>query len=243
MFFRKTPHPAPVPPAVITPEVKTSIATALRRLSYFDRAYDLGLLRCSTRSTYLDDLRHDFEIALAYNDLKSVRIELTDSNKVVGASFRISFDGQGLAGAPRKDSAALETPLIDRTRFSGKRLLVTGIHQPSYAKQLRLNWSTAETYRMGAGSTFASDFTARSSNGLTQGEFFADRQSIHLMEIVNSTPDGPYAFARSLTLGNDTSIFVVKAKAPGLDLSIGRKVKGLVVMTPRGLQARALEAV
>ena len=78
MFFRKTPRPAPVPP-VITPEVKTSIATALRRLSYFDRAYDLGLLRCSARPTYLDDLRHDFEVALAHNDLKSVRIELTDS--------------------------------------------------------------------------------------------------------------------------------------------------------------------
>jgi hypothetical protein len=214
----------PPPPIAITPSVKTQIATALRRLTYYDRAYNLNLFNLTP--TYIDDLRNDFEVALAHGDLIAVRIELTDANNVVGASF----------------SAALELPVLDRARFTGRRLIVTGIDSPAYRKQLRLSWRSAETYQRAGGTTFSSDFTARSSNGLTQGEFFAANNSTHLMVIVNSSPDGPYAFARSLTLDRDDTIFILKKHAAGVDLTIGKKVSGLVIMTPRGLQARAVKA-
>jgi hypothetical protein len=230
----------PPPPIAITPSVKTQIATALRRLTYYDRAYNLNLFNLTP--TYIDDLRNDFEVALAHGDLIAVRIELTDANNVVGASFCISFNGPGQDAAPRKDSAALELPVLDRARFTGRRLIVTGIDSPAYRKQLRLSWRSAETYQRAGGTTFSSDFTARSSNGLTQGEFFAANNSTHLMVIVNSSPDGPYAFARSLTLDRDDTIFILKKHAAGVDLTIGKKVSGLVIMTPRGLQARAVKA-
>ena len=243
-FLRSVPvrsltPPQTLRPVIITPQVKTQVATAIRRLQFADRAYGLNLF--NRTPTYLQDITHDFEQALAHDDLQAVRLELLDCSNVVCGSFAITFNGPGPGTAPRHDSGSVELPVLDRKNFAGRRLIVTGIDKAHYRSVLRLKWSAAQSYRRAPGDTFGSEFTARSSNGLTKGEFFAAQSSRHQLEVTNCTPGGPYAFARDLTMGGRDGIFILKTHAPGITITIGTRLTALVIMTPKGLQARAVQ--
>ena len=225
---------------VVTDSIRLEVSKALRQLKFADVNYGLGVWSDTTYTAWL----HDPEWMRAGNDLKRVTLQLLAHDGSVYTEFLIEFEAKG-ARLDRKvaDSGGIELPVIDRKRIGGARVIVTNNNDAdqAYRSRLRMNWSAAASLVKQAGDVYRSDHATRITGGRQTGSFHVARDARHRLVITNSTPGGPYCFARDLSLNQD-GIFILRKHAPGVRLEAGIQITGILVQTPKGLQAREVRA-
>ena len=215
------------------------VAKALAQIRFVDRSYQLGLWKDETE--YANWL-HDLALMRSCEDLARITLELLSRTAKVVAQFSFDFGGQ--AGATRVfDSAqGIELPLIDRSSVVGKRLVVHRRgREGSYRHLLRVSWSPAAALAREEGRAFASEHAARITGGRQSGSFFVAERDRHRLQVTQTGERG-FAFARDLDLDGANVFLLAKFAKTGVTFVPGAMLRATVVQTPRGLQARDIEA-
>lgn len=218
--------------------VSTEISKAVEQMALMSRTY--GLNHFKTRKEK-DDWKHDLSVMRAHGDLKHLRLELLDAKDKVVAELTIQFQGAGQRCRLADSGRGLEMPVLDRDSVAGSRLLIRQSGKEElYRHLLRMSWSPAGERARSRGSTYAGEHCGAITGGSSQGRFFVSDTSRHRGTILRVVRDRGYAFARDTRTGTD--VFLHFKFAPGVRLKVGQRVSYLLVQTPRGLQARSVQA-
>ena len=223
----------------VSPAVRLEVSKALTQVQFIDRAFSLAVW------SGLEDARkwqHDLEWMRQYDDLSAITLELMDENQRVLFAFRIDFNQH--LGAPAVDSGAgVELPMLDRRQVRGHRVLV---HQKGgmtrYLHRLLMKWNDAPTLQRARGSSYASEHASKITGGRQSGSFFVGSDARRTMVV---TQDGHlgYVFAKAIGVPEVSNVFIHRRWAvPGVDLKLGSRLSALLVVTPRGVQARDVRA-
>lgn len=233
------------PPAAISESVALEISKTLYQLSFWSRHYNLSLW--SDQAHQLK-LKHDLELMRQHGDLERVSLELLDSNNKVLHEFRLSYEHKPLPLSKLKDSGeGVEVPVLkpeDHRRVAGHRMLVRRRGRESaYRHQLELNWGSAPALLRGQQQQYESEHASRITGGRLRGQFRIDANAQHLLRITQAGQRG-YAFASAVEAQcNLQSVFCHERYArQGVSFQPGSLIRAVVVQTPRGLQARNIEA-
>lgn len=227
----------------ISAPVQLEIKKAIYQLEFWSRQYNLNLW---SSSQHRDNWEHDLGVMRMKNDLRSLQLELLDNRQKVLHEFRITF-AHGASQSKVVDSANGVEVLVlkpkDRARIVGHRLTVRHITgMESYRHLLQLNWSSVQKLQRHSYQRYESEHAKRITGGRLQGQFHVDQQSRHLLRITNAGARG-FAFAESIEDRDMQGIFCHEKFAPAnFVFQPGLKVWAVVVQTPRGLQARSIEA-
>jgi len=224
----------PVPK--VTKQHHLAIDKVVRQFAFVERSYQADVLGDR------DKLKHDLALMLAYGDLNNVHLELLGTDRAILFQFTIRFNGEQ-AHCPLIDpSQGIELPLIDRREVASTRLRVmrNGGEQ-EYRQHLLINWTKVDMLPRRPGDSYGSEHAAKISGGRQQGEFHVGRDFRHRLVISNVVTRG-YAFAHDLDLRVDGVFLHPKFSASNLVFRPGNRVTAIVVQTPRGLQARSIQA-
>jgi hypothetical protein len=223
----------------ILESIKLEVSKAIEQLAFIDRSYNLGLWPSDASK---HDWKHDLAIMRAFDDLEYICLELLAADNTVLGEFRPAFNGS-MRGLRVIDSArGVELPILNRRLISGQRaLLQRRGHEAQYRHLLRIPWSPAETLRKRAGDVYKSEPASATTAGRLNGAIHVGAEARHRLVVTQIGTKG-YAFARDLDLGAD-GIFLHPKFAPvGMQFRIGQRLTSVIVQTPRGLQARNIQA-
>ncbi len=237
--------PAPKPPA--TPPKPTAgyaippncWMQAKKVVSQFDtigRSYNIPIWAPQTAA----DHQHDWGVMLAHGDLQSVRLELLAADKTVLFEFRVHFQGEKAKGGLIDSASGVELPLLDRAAVTGHRLIIQQNGRESvYRHLLRISWSPAPTLQKRPGDSFASEHARKITGGRQTASVHVTAEARQRL-VVTQTGDGPYAFGE--VPARFKGIFLHRKFAPpGFQFRMGQQLSAVLVQTPRGLQARAIQ--
>jgi hypothetical protein len=219
--------------------IRLEITKALRQLYFADKSYSLGIWPTDeTKSNW----EHDLAVMRVFEDLKDIRLELLGSDRTVLFEFRIGF-----AGAPRTERAVdsgngIELPVLSLHAVADKRVIIgRNKNDSQYHHLLRMNWAPAANHVKREGDTYRSEHTAKITGGRQTGSFHVGADARHRLVVSRTGQDG-YAFAKDLDLGTADVFLLVKFAPPGLHFYVGQRLTAIVVQTPRGFQARSIQA-
>ena len=225
------------PPAVVTEDAKLSASKAVAQIAFICQSYGMTVINGS-----IDDLKADLATMLANDDLSSVRLELLGSNNNVLFEFKVTFRS-GICGGRSVDSAkGVEVPLLDRRLVKERRLIIKqNGKEARYKSQLTMNWGPAATLPKSAGTAYDSEHTESITGGRQVAKFYVSDAARHRLVVTQVGTLG-FFFAKDLDLDRD-GIFVLKKHVPpAFAIRIGARFTALVIPTPRGLQARSVQA-
>jgi hypothetical protein len=227
------------PEPVVASETTLEISKACRQLDFLDKSYNLTLWTGSEHRTRYE---HDLRLMRHFGDLERVTLQLIDKAGKVCGEFSVIFARKGQRSAQAKvDSGGIECPVIDRAAVAGKRIIIDRRgNDAAYRAHLKLNWSQAEKLDQRAGDTYASEHAARITGGRQAGEFFVAAGNRHSLIVTHAVPNGPYCFARDLTMNRDGIFLLRKHAGQDVPFEVGAKLTAVIVATPKGLQARAV---
>lgn len=242
---RQVPTPATSRASFTTPtsEFELEVSKALTQIERW--ATPLGRTLWGEKERRADWL-HDLTIMRQHRDLGYVRLELLDANNTVLHTFELKFDQQRTSPQSIIDSAnGVEIPILppaERQRIVAHRLLINSSAQrASYQELLKLNWSPAAKLRDENQSQFESQHARKITGGRLAGEVRVAQAAMQTLVITNTGAQG-YAFATSLDQPGLTNVFLHPHEAAkNVAFTPGRRVRALVIQTPRGLQARNIQ--
>lgn len=220
----------PEPPALPTPEQARRVRKAIEAMQLIDRSYALNLHTAGQAGW--DDFTHDVTLMLANADLVGIHLRVYREGGAVIYQHAIEFGTTANPGAPNH-SAGLELPVIAPAMISGSDLIVVrrSDHMARYKKMLKLTWTAATTRQLDHGATLATE------HGRSMGHDarFTVTNRARVQLIVHRVGARGYAFAED---PNGHSVFVY---APTQQLRPGQTLSAILVQTPKGLQARAIQ--
>lgn len=226
----------PCPPSA---DVKLSINKVAAQLALIQRSY---ALKVWDDEGHREKWQHDLELMLAHADLRSVNLELLDAREIVAHEFVFEFTGQSLQHTRGFDLAGgMELPVLKLAKVKGQRLLVYRNNRESiYRAALQLPWADAKVLPRKNSSDFASEHSARITGGRLTGRMRVGTDARQRI-VVTQTGTKGYAFGKARDL-EDAQVYLNSRYAPeGFVFKVGRCVSGVVVQTPRGLQARDIQ--
>lgn len=224
----------PIPDAV-----KLEVSKAIQQLAFVDRSYHLGLWSSDAAK---EDWKHDLGLMRACDDLEYVCLELLAADHTVLCEFRLTFNGSARGARMTDSGQGIELPVLDRRLVAqGRCILQRHGRETQYKDLLKIRWSPAETLRKRAGDSYASEHAAKITGGRQDGTFHVAAEARHRLIVTQNGTQG-YAFAKDLDLGAD-GIFLLPKFAPvGLQFQPGQQLTAVIVQTPRGFQARNIQA-
>jgi hypothetical protein len=222
--------PAPPPAALPTAAQTESIRKAVSALRLISRSYRLNLY--VARPGAWEDFAHDVAVMLANNDLDSIRLRVFRQGGAVIYQHAIRFD-QPSRGRETNPAAGLELPVISPELIGGSDLIVShlGKDNTSYKTLLKLPWAAATPRQLAQGATVPT------KHGRSTGHDarFTVTNEARVRLVVHRVGAKGYAFAED---PNGQSVFVY---APAAKVQVGQTLSAILVQTPKGLQARAIE--
>jgi hypothetical protein len=218
---------------------RIAVEKAMRQFDFVAQSYHLNnWYKDKSRQDLVDDL----VLMLEHDDLEHFRLELLDAQSTVRFEFRIDFGADGQVKNLRDSAAGVEVPVMPPGLIANYRLLVNPwppkkIDQ--YKHLLKRGWGTVPPFRKDAGDVIESEHARKVTGGRQKGTIFVDAAARHRLVVTQVFPT--YAFGRDLTLGLD-GVFLLSKYAPqGLKFHAGLILLAVVIQTPRGLQARAIQ--
>ena len=191
--------------------------------------------------------KHDLGVMRAFDDLKQVTLELLDETSAILHEFQITFGHTRLTASRLVDSAQgvevvvlspAQRQLVKRCRFIVRYHRQDG----AYKHLLKLNWGPAETLAKRAQHAYDSEHARKITGGRCRGDVRVADSARHVLRITSAGGRG-YAFADSDDEDGVKNVFCHERFASaGLALQPGRRIRAIVVQSPRGLQARSIEA-
>jgi hypothetical protein len=226
-------------PVTVSSATRLEVSKAMAQVEFIDRAYSLNIWASREVAR---QWAHDLELMRHFNDMRGITLELTDSGSCVLFAFRIEFDQQS-GGRLLDSGTGVELPMLDRGRVRGHRLIVQhkgGMER--YRHLLAMKWGDAPTLDRTSGSSYESEHARKITGGRQSGSFFVGNDERRLV-VVTQAGNLDYVFAKSMGRPEVQNVFIHrKWVAPGVDLKPGTRLSALLVVTPRGVQARDVRA-
>jgi hypothetical protein len=188
-----------------------------------------------------ETVEHDLELMLRHGDLISTSSELL-SDQVVACRLIFEFTDQRLKPEGGFDIAkSLELPVDKRLGINDHRLVVCRRgNESAYRGQLQLTWTSAAAIPSEAVVSYGSEHTAVITGGRVAGCIGVSTRALHIVKITQTGRLG-FAFGSARSLDGET-VFLHRRYAPeGFALTVGRKVRCVIIKSPRGYQARVIE--
>jgi len=235
-----TPRPAPQPnPAAGYTIPANYCMQAKKVVSQFDtigRSYYLPIWAPQTAA----DHQHDWGVMLAHGDLQSASLELLAGDKTVLFEFKVRFQGEKAKRGLIDSADGVELPVLDRATVAGHRLIIQQSgREPVYRHLLRMTWSPAQTLQKRRGDSFASEHARKITGGRQTANVHVTAEARQRL-VVTQTGDGAYAFGE--VPARFKGVFLHRKFAPpGFQFRIGQQISAVLVQTPKGLQARAIQ--
>lgn len=225
--------------------IELEISKAIDQLAFADRTYDLGAPTWPTNESKAD-WKHDLAVMRMFGDLKDIRLELLATDRTVPFEFRISFNGVSTGGASVDRARGVEIPVLPvavRAAVTDKRVVIGHCgKEAQYRHLLRKNWSPATSHAKRAGDTYRSSHCEAITGGRETGSFHVAADARHSLAVYRCGVRG-YAFAKAPELGMADVHLRAEHAPPGFRFYPGQQLTAIIVQTPRGLQARNIQAV
>jgi cold shock CspA family protein len=185
-----------------------------------------------------DDLFHDFIVMIRYDDLATVRLLFHDAQRrtLLEYAYRIQ-DGKIVANAPQDHVGGLAVvPLAEP--FSMSLVIAHNGKEQSYAAQLHIRWGDAPTYARNGGDQCTNPHFGKKTGGRAGSDIYADRNLRRKGRVKFFLPEKKYGFI--LPDEADAPEVFFHATDTTCVLQTGERVSYLPLVTPRGVQARAV---
>jgi hypothetical protein len=235
---------ATMPKVPVTETARFTVTKALRQIEFVDSAYNLGVWSSDKER---EDWEHDLSLMRAHDDLTAIRLELLATDNTVLFEFQILLDG-GQAAQPKGarglvDSAkGVELPILDVSLVASHRVVIShNARRAAYGHGLRKCWTKVATAPKRKGATYDSEHARAITGGRQSGAFHVSDESRRTIVVTRAGEHG-YAFGKDLDTGMD-SVFLHEKFAPkGTVFRPGLRLTAVLVQTPKGVQARAIQA-
>jgi hypothetical protein len=216
---------------------RLAVEKAMEQLEFIARSFNLDLYRTNP----CEDLVADLVVMLAHGDLEHVILQLLDAQSTIRLEVRVEFADDGVRRDLRDSAAGVEVPILPSGLIAGHRLLASRHRKMDLYRHLlkNPNWGPAPSLPKDAGDLIEPEHIRCVTGGRQQGRMFVDAGARHRIVVTHVHPT--YAFGHDLTLGLDGVFLLSKFAAPGLTFQPGLNLQAVVVQTPRGLQARAIQ--
>ncbi|MBT5536761.1 hypothetical protein HOK31_27100 [Candidatus Poribacteria bacterium] len=227
----------------VTATTRLEVTKALRQIAFVDRAYNLGVWS-SDRDR--EDWEHDLALMRAHGDLTHVRIELLAGDNTVLFEFQIALDGERAERSNARrgvvDSAkGVELPILDTSHIATHRVVIShNARRGAYGHLLKRRWTKAATIRKRPGTTYESEHSRVITGDRQCAAFHVSDESRRSLVVTRSGGRG-YAFGKDLDTGMDGVFLLDKFAPKGTAFRQGQRYTAVLVQTPRGIQARAIQ--
>jgi len=220
--------------------VRLEISKVKAQVQFTDRAFGLGIW--ASKEDW-EKWAHDLELMRYHGDLSYFALELLDAKQRILFCFRINFGKQDRGGSLVDSGAGIELPMLDRGLVRTHRLIV---HQNGkthlYRHLLALRWSDAETLARTNGGSYESEHARKITGGRQSGKFFVGDEARRLL-MVTQSGHLDYVFAKAIGRPEVPNVFIHrKWVQSGVALHPGARLSAFLIATPRGVQARGVQA-
>jgi cold shock CspA family protein len=205
------------------------IARELFRLS---QAYGQSL------GSSFDDLLHDMTLMIQHDDLEDVRLVLHDTQRrtLLEYAYHIRA-GKVESSVPQDHVGGLAVvPLAEP--FSLNLLISRNGNARAYEAQLRIRWSQAPIYTRNGGTQCANPHFSKKTGGRAGSDIYADQHLRRKGRVKFFLSEKKYGFIVPDETGAPEVFF--HAADTSTALQAGERVSYLPLVTPRGVQARAV---
>ncbi len=216
---------------------RIAVEKAMEQFEFIARSFNLDLYRTNPR----EDLIADLVVMLQHADLDHAILQLLDAQSTIRFESRIELTADGRRSDLRDSAAGVEVPLLPSGLIASLRFLVSRHRRLDQYRHLlkNPNWGPALSLRKDAGELIESEHIRCVTGGRQHGQMFVDAGARHRIVVTHVKLN--YSFGRDLTLGRDGVFLLPKFAAPGLKFEPGLNLQAVVISTPRGLQARAIQ--
>lgn len=214
------------------PAAKLMAEKITRELFRLSQAYGQNL-PCG-----FDDLLHDFTLMIRYEDLEVTRLLFSDTQHRTLLEYAYHIrNGQMRSSAPHDVVGGLAVvPLAEP--FTLDLVISRKGRGNAYAAQLRIQWGDAPTYTRTGGDQCDNPHFRRKTGGRAGNEIYADRHLRKSGRVKFFSAEKQYGFIIPDERGAPEVFF--HASATTNSLRAGERVSYLPLVTPRGVQARAV---
>lgn len=186
-----------------------------------------------------DDLLHDLALMIQHDDLEAVRLVLHDAQRhtLLEYAYHIRA-GKMESNVPPQDHVGglAVVPLVEP--FSLNLLISRNGKARAYEPQLRIQWSQAPTYTRNGGTQCSNPHFGKKTGGRAGSDIYADRNLRKKGRVKFFLPHKQYGFITSDDI-DAPDVFFHTTDTTGV-LQAGERVSYLPLVTPRGVQARAV---
>jgi cold shock CspA family protein len=215
-----------------TPAAKLMAEKIARELFRLSQAYG------QTLSCSFDDLLHDFTVMIGYDDLETVRLLFADAQHrtLLEYAYHIRAGKVETSAAHDPVGGLAIVPLPEP--FSLHLIISRAGKESTYGAQLRICWGDAPTYARNGGDQCTNPHFAKKTGGRAGSDIYADLQLRKRGRVKFFSVEKKYGFI----LPDEKSapeVFFHATETTGL-LQAGERVSYLPLVTPRGIQARAI---
>ena len=185
-----------------------------------------------------DDLLRDFTLMITHEDLETVRLLFADKQHRTLLEYAYHIcNGQMRRSAPHDVVGGLAVvPLAEP--FTLNVVISRKGQAHAYAAQLRIQWGDAPTYTRTGGDQCDNPHFSRKTGGRAGNEIYADRHLRKSGRVKFFSAEKQYGFIVPDETGAP-EVFFHASVTTGL-LRTGERVSYLPLVTPRGIQARAV---
>jgi cold shock CspA family protein len=214
------------------PAAKLMAEKVVRELFRLSQAYG------QTLSCSFDDLLHDFTLMILHEDLEQVCLIFCDTQRRTLLEYAYHFrEGKVVTSAPHDPVGGLAVvPLAEP--FTLNLVINRKDRAYTYAAQLRIRWTDAPTYTRSGGDQCTNPHFAKKTGGRAGSEIYADQHLRKRGQVKFFLPEKKYGFITPDETGAP-EVFFHATETTGL-LRAGERVSYLPLVTPRGIQARAI---
>lgn len=200
--------------------------------------FRLGQAYGQTLPVSFDDLLHDFTVMIRYDDLATARLLFHDAQRRTLLEYNYHLrDGKIVANAPQDHVGGLAVvPLAEP--FSMSLVITYKGKERSYTAQLRIRWSDAPTYSRNGGNQCTNPHFGKKTGGRAGSDIYADQHLRRQGRIKFFLPEKKYGFIIPDETGAPEVFFHTTDTTTVLQA--GEQVSYLPLVTPRGIQARAV---
>jgi cold shock CspA family protein len=204
----------------------------VRELFRLSQAYGQAL------SPSFDDLLHDFTVMIRYDDLATVRLIFHDGQRRALLEYVYHIQaGTVVSNSPHDPVGGLAVvPLT--VPFSLNLVITYKRKERTYTSQLRIRWSDAPTYTHNGGDQCNNPHFGKKTGGRAGSDIYADHNLRRRGRVKCFSAEKQYGFIIPDERGAP-EVFV-HASATNSRLQAGERVSYLPLITPRGIQARAV---
>jgi len=217
--------------------VALQVSKALAQLEFVAGNYGRMLLTPAKRQKYA----HDFEVILAFGNLRRIGVEFLSKGTIVAAMW-VKFDPS--TGKVIDSAKGVEAPFIPHGVVDDHRVLMSERDEAKaslYRHYLDSGWSTAENRPMATSERFESDHAAAITAGTCGAEFHVGEFALHRGRIYQVSLRRDWA--KAWDIEEMKSVFLhTRYAVNGLEFAKDRVVTYVLVTGKRGLQGRNIRA-